>query len=64
MKKPSMTLVMLALLCAACDQQSGKSTPTEPEESRVCERKHEDSVSCGWPVYLPDGTRIDEPESV
>ena len=25
----------------------------------VCERMHPESVSCGWPVYLPDGTRID-----
>ena len=28
-----------------------------------CPKAHPDSVSCGWPVYLPDGTRIDEPRS-
>lgn len=42
-----------ALFLTACD-------PAPKEEEFVCERAHPESVSCGYPIYFKDGTRIDE----
>lgn len=30
----------------------------------VCDQVYEDSISCGWPVYLADGTRYDSPSDL
>ena len=53
-------VVMAAVLLTACQVNTNEEwEENELESTRTCERKHPDSVSCGWPVYLPDGTRID-----
>ena len=49
------TLSLVGLAIAGCQQ-----APSPEEERRECVREHPESVSCGWPVYLPDGTRIDK----
>lgn len=56
----------IAMACAVIVLSSCQSAETtdERDEPLSCERAHPDSVSCGWPVYLPDGTRIDEPSGV
>lgn len=53
-----MRWLVIILLLAACSEEV-----TEEEENILdlpCEQVIEESVSCGWPAYLPDGTRIDK----
>lgn len=57
--------VMLSALFVFLFFNTGGEIIVEPIDEDdiefVCPREHPESVSCGWPVYLEDGTRIDEP---
>ena len=52
--------VSLALAAAYITFSGFEPLAPEDDIEFVCPREHPDSVSCGWPVYLPDGTRIEK----